>query len=453
MIKIDYSNIVYRNYDDFGVIYNLKTKSLITIQDVALDIFDFVFNSKHSLCMKDISEYISKLYEVEYDIVNSDVIEFVSSLVAENYIIDDTTTYSADIVEYGLENGHKDLEGEIISILQQKNQLFSATIELTYLCNEKCVHCYATYCDEVKPERELDIDKCKKIIDELKSLNCCHINFTGGDPFMFKGFNEVFRYAREQNFVCCIYTNGQVLCENNIISDEIIKYKPRTVYISLYGSTADVHDTITQIQGSFNRTISIAKKLIDNNISVVFQIMTLTLNQHQVPDMINLAETLNADYRVGLSIINKNNGDSSPQQYAITDTKTIKEIISISKAKFISMDKESTIQKTDLKSSICGAGTTSICISPDGNVYPCVSLKIPFGNIFTKSLNEIWNSIERKNLIDSLVWEKTEKCTDCKYIDYCPHCVGISHLENGSALSCNNCDFLLAKCTYEINND
>ena len=452
MIRINHKNVVYRKYDDFGVIYNLETKSIITLQEVALDIFDFAFMSNRELKIEDISKHISELYEVEYDLVFEDVVEFINSLICERYIIDDNTKIDTDVVNTVPKNEYRDLEGEIIAILQKRNQLFSATIELTYLCNEKCIHCYATYCDKTQPKRELDVDKCKRIIDELKEMKCCHINFTGGDPFVFKGFDEVFKYAREQNFVCCIYTNGQAMYFDKKIADKIIEYVPRTIYISLYGATAEVHDSITQVKGSFERTIAIAKKLIENKVSVVFQMMILTINYRHVNDMIALAETLGADYRVGLSIINKNNGDSSPQQYAVSDIETVKEIISISKTKFISMDKESAVQKTDLKSSICGAGTSSVCISPDGNVYPCVSLKIKIGNIFSKSLKAIWNSKERKDVLDSLIWEKAEKCPDCKYVDYCPHCVGISHLENGRMLSCNNCDFLLAKASYEINN-
>lgn len=453
MIKVDYNSIVYRNYSDFGVVYNLQTKSVITLKDVALDIFDFIFSNKE-IQISDVIKHISELYEVEYEIVNNDVTEFINTLIVDTFLLD-VNKSSQNIIDNNVleEDVYNDLEGQIISTLQKRNQLFSATIELTYLCNEKCVHCYATYCNnDTNPIKELDVEKCKSIIDELKNINCCHINFTGGDPFMFKGFGEVFSYARKQNFVCSIYTNGQTMSADKKLTDFIASYIPRTIYISLYGSTAEVHDKVTQVKGSFDKTIDIAKYLINKNISIVFQMMILTINHHQIKEMIELAEKIGADYRVGLSIINKNNGDSSPQEFALKDIDSIKEILSISSEKFMSMDKESVVNNINISDSICGAGTTAICISPNGNVYPCVSLKILLGNVYENSIEHIWNSNNRKKILDELIWRNTEKCSSCEYIDYCPHCVGISHLENGNPLSCNNCDFLLGKALYELNN-
>lgn len=452
MVSIDYKSNVLRNYSDFSIWYNLKNQTIITLQSVAMDIIQFIFDKHRPVNLIEIAAHISSLYEVPNDIAYDDTVNFINELINKGYLSnrDMETESKSDIVVNANDMEGKDVEGEVISILSSRNQIFSATLELTYLCNEKCVHCYAIDCGESLEEKILDLNTCKRIVDELYDLNCCCLNFTGGDPFMFRGFPELFQYARKKNFVCSIYTNGQTLATEQGVLEEISSWYPKAIYISLYGATEEIHDSITQIPGSFKKTILSARELITRYIPVVFQIMVMKPNYHQLSEMIDLAKRLKADYRVGLSIINKNNGDSTPQQYFINNKAEIKAVMKASAHKFFNMELEAGVLPKEPTMSICGAGITSICISPDGTVYPCVSLKMPLGSVFQTSLEGIWHSKQREDLIKKLIWDNTEKCLDCTYYHSCPHCVGISYAESGNALKCNECDYLLAQCTHEL---
>ncbi|MDR1376961.1 MAG: SPASM domain-containing protein, partial [Synergistaceae bacterium] len=99
---------------------------------------------------------------------------------------------------------------------------------------------------------------------------------------------------------------------------------------------------------------------------------------------------------------------------------------------------------------ICAAGTTNVRISPDGNVYPCISLKKNFGSIFEESIADIWKSDERKNYVNSLTWENMHECPTCELQPYCSHCVAHSEGEIADLFKCNTCDRTLVECIYSL---
>lgn len=442
------THIVTRDYNHINVVYNLSKKYIITLSGVASDIWNYIYYNKLSVSFNSILEHISKLYDVSCEDIRSDVDEFINELFEKNFIQINGKEYQNIENKVYKESNTGDIEGDIIRLMQKHNQIYSTTFELTYNCNEKCIHCYASYPQENICNNILELDKCKEIIDELYEMKCLHISFTGGDPFMFKGFVDLFKYARSKNFVCDIYTNGQAIANKPKILDEIIPLFPRTFYISLYGSTSEVHDNITCVPGSFEKTLTTIKLLHKANISVVLNVMVMKNNYHQIQEIIDLSKKLGVEYRVGLSIINRNNGDTTPMDYFIDDKNIIKKILTTIDSNVYSMD----IPADGEKSSefICGAGSTALCVAPDGEVYPCVSLKTSLGSVFNNSIKEIWKSKKRKDLVSSLVWSNTKECSNCNLLTECPHCPGISQAESGDAFACDYCDRLIAECSYEL---
>lgn len=446
-IELDNIDISFRDYEDFIIIYNLITKEILRLEDVAADIWRVIANGAATL--NEIVDSITKIYDCNSADVETDIQEFIKALYQSNVIrINGQYIQNEPQGEEAVQNDSLDYEGTIIQEMQRRNQIYSVTFEMTYKCNERCIHCYANYPTGSDTDRVISPGEYKKILDELYDMNCMHIAFTGGDPFVYDGFFDVFSYARKKGFVCDIYTNGQYLADHQDVMNQIISLRPRAFYISLYGSNASVHDSITSVPGSFDKTINTIYLLKKKNISVVLNIMILSNNCRNAREIVELAKSLNVEFRVGMSLIYKNDGDSSPMDYFIRDKEEIKRVLQIVRENFYSMD----VPADSIKEgeSICGAGSTALSIAPDGNVYPCISLKVCLGNIFESSISDIWKSKTRINLKDSLKWENAEDCMKCQSKNECPHCIGISNAENGDMFSCNTCDRLIAECLHEI---
>lgn len=445
IIKIS-PHVVFRCYTDITVLYNVIYKNYAVINSLGSDIFNYLSTSDGAdLCT--VARHIAQEYHADYTEVYNDISVFIDSLFQQNMVSIDNR-FDEQAVSELLVPAENDIEGDIIRLLQSMHQIYSATFELTYACNEKCVHCYAVAPDAFSCKYSLTLEKCKALIDELHQMNCFHLIFTGGDPFMFEGFIDLLKYARYQHFSFDVYTNGQAIANDPVIVEQIANLYPRTFYISLYGATARTHDAITQISGSFEKTVHAIRLLRKANISVVLNVMVMKPNYADVGAIIELAKKLGVEYRIGLSIIRKNNGDSTPLKYFIDDAAIIEEVIQKSNHDIVSMDVRPSSVQSGL---LCGAGTTSLCISPNGDVYPCVSLKHKFGSVFEESLHDIWNRPAKKEFVYSLTWENTKKCMDCKFQKYCPHCIGISDAECGDPFECNYCDKLVAQCLCHLN--
>ncbi|MFW6002633.1 MAG: viperin family antiviral radical SAM protein [archaeon] len=84
---------------------------------------------------------------------------------------------------------------------------------LTDRCNFKCKHCFVN----MQQEKELSLDKCKSIIDNISDMNdFTRINLAGGEPLLVNHLQEVIDYIVKKGFRCSIITNGSKLDESFI---------------------------------------------------------------------------------------------------------------------------------------------------------------------------------------------------------------------------------------------
>ncbi|MEE9523617.1 MAG: radical SAM protein, partial [Thermodesulfovibrionales bacterium] len=86
----------------------------------------------------------------------------------------------------------------------------NATLELTYRCNNRCVHCYCNLPtgDKIARESELSLEEIEKIFDELKEMGCLWLLITGGEPLLRDDFSQVYLAAKSRGFLVTVFTNG-----------------------------------------------------------------------------------------------------------------------------------------------------------------------------------------------------------------------------------------------------
>lgn len=139
--------------------------------------------------------------------------------------------------------------------------------------------------------------------------------------------------------------------------------------------------------------------------------MLLAENCDEIEGIIKLVDQLGVEYRASMSLIYRNDGSASPLNHFVGNKENIKNILRIIRKNMFSIDQP--IDNPKNSEYMCGAGVTSICLSPDGTIYPCVSLKIPLGNLKTDSLSDVWNSTARSHIVTSLKWDNTTECKFC----------------------------------------
>src|SRR5512138_2689983 len=160
-----------------------------------------------------------------------------------------------------------DLYLELIARSQKKHRLLSIHWEMTYRCNERCTHCYL----DVLPAGagvvgELTTAECKRVLDELAAEGVLNVAFTGGEVLLRNDWYEILAYARQLGFALRIFTNATLITPE--AADLIASLHPFFVEVSLYALDAATHDDITQVPGSFERTMRGIHLLLDLKVRV-----------------------------------------------------------------------------------------------------------------------------------------------------------------------------------------
>ncbi len=130
----------------------------------------------------------------------------------------------------------------------------SAHIEVSHLCNERCLHCFLPHDTPHDSFFSLpSVAHFDTILDKLVSLEFVFLCLTGYEPLLNPQLPELVSKARRRHFFVRIKSNGLLL--DRALLDELRRAGMGTIDFSLYSANAAEHDRITQVPGSFEKTI------------------------------------------------------------------------------------------------------------------------------------------------------------------------------------------------------
>ncbi|MFN3336874.1 MAG: radical SAM protein, partial [Thermomicrobium sp.] len=130
--------------------------------------------------------------------------------------------------------------------------------ELTRACQLACRHCRAEAVPWRHP-RELSTDEGLQLLDALRGFGqpLPHLVLTGGDPLARPDLFELIAAARERGFAVSITPSGTYALTPDLLR-RLREAGITTLALSLDGSTAERHDSLRGVEGSFVWTITAA---------------------------------------------------------------------------------------------------------------------------------------------------------------------------------------------------
>lgn len=289
------SNILFRNYKTYGYITDDRNYRYIKdrlVGDRVVSESGAVFLSsltKNPKSINEICSSIEKKYpDIDRILIKNDVEEFFTSLVNDGFICKGVSANECNNNDYVF--SYKKRSNEILAhdhdsdffntveFLekndQEKYRLNSVHIEITSKCNERCIHCYIPHGNKIKT---LDIKHIYSILEQCRDMNVMHIVLSGGEPMLYKDFIGILKKCREYDFAVSVLTNLTLLT-NNII-EEMCLNGLLGVQTSLYSMDSVIHDSITKMTGSFDKTKTAILKLIDNDIPLQISCPIMKQNQ------------------------------------------------------------------------------------------------------------------------------------------------------------------------------
>ena len=153
----------------------------------------------------------------------------------------------------------------------------SAHFDITYRCNERCVHCYLDHDDH----GEMTTAEIKSVLDQLADAGVFFLTFSGGEVFLRRDFLELVAYARRLLFNVKVKTNAAMIREPE--ARRLRELGIENIQISVYSHRPEVHDAITKLPGSLNRTIKAIRFLKSQGLRVTIAnvLMKWNLQDHR----------------------------------------------------------------------------------------------------------------------------------------------------------------------------
>ena len=354
----------------------------------------------------------------------SDVCLFVSSLSRERLVQD---LGDAD-AEADIEKKQQNIEATVRQQAMNDHRLLSVSLELTYRCNEHCVHCYLDDPSEIRKAKELSADNWIRVIDECASIGCMNVLVTGGEPTLHPGFIDICQHVVDKGLLLNVYTNGLEIKDD--IFDALCAMKLNSVSVSLYGGYPAFHDSITRIPGSFTKTLMTALKFKCAGKDTF--IKTVVFRSH-VDDYIQLKRL---GKRIGMTVspapvITAGHSGKSNLDLAITDSefrKLLHEERSCS-------DKGDCVEGRDSEGPVCMAGQNMLSFDPYGNIFPCNAVQEIVGDIHKSPINDVWENSKKLKWIRAIrMSDLNAACQSCDSLKVCTCCLGAALSENGGRL-------------------
>jgi AdoMet-dependent heme synthase len=333
----------------------------------------------------------------------------------------------------------------------EHNVPLSVQFDLTYRCNERCVHCYLDHDDH----GELTTAEVKGILDQLAAAGTLFLIFSGGELLLRKDLFELIGYARALRFDVKLKTNGILLRERE--AERLREAGVREVQISVYSHRPEVHDAITKVPGSLDRTLAAIGLLKARGIRVLIANVLMRQNAFDYAGVRALAAHLGVESTVDPTITPKMDGDTSVLSLRVAQPALIQIFRdrSLVPDDFCTPPSAESADADTLDAMPCSAGHTACYISPYGEVYPCVQFPLPTGNLRQQAFEAIWRHSPALEDVRSIRVRDLPTCSSCGFVASCTRCPGLAYMEGNmrgpSSADCEKSSMRAAAGSPEVN--
>jgi len=326
------------------------------------------------------------------------------------------------------------LLGEVQGKAYARTVPLNVSLELTLNCNIRCLHCYNLDRDQPQgchgggedARPDLSLDEIMRLLSDLRDAGCLFLTLSGGEVFTYPHLYAVLDRARELNFAVQLLTNGTMLQPG--VAARLAGYRNLLgVSVSLYGATADVHDGITQMPGSWKRTWDGAERLRAAGIAVRLKFIVMSPNAHQVAEMRAQAAERGFAYLVDVTITPRHDGTRGSLAMRVSE----EQLAALYRGPLRDLLPTGQLPATEERFP-CNCARGNCAINAKGDVHPCVSVPWAAGNVRGQPFAEIWKTSPVFQKIRGLRIADYEACAPCPDKPYCSRNRGAAFNYSGS---------------------
>ena len=316
---------------------------------------------------------------------------------------------------------------------------------ITGRCNYRCRHCFMSAPHAVLGEPSFD--ECMRMLDDFARCGIRTINLTGGEPLVRKDFWEIVdRILEKQLRIGVIYSNGKLTDET--FFQNLLKRKIRPdIQFSFDG--VGWHDWLRGVDGAEE----IVKKALSRCRELGFRtscsMCLFRENRNTLRESVNLLAELGCG-ALKVNVTSPQGEWLHEQDHILTQEEAYQAYmdylpdyfadgmpVPLMLEGFFVYEKnkrkvgsafEKNCKEADFgKCAMCGHVRSTLYVSPQGLVLPCMSLagtpvEDQFPNMLETPLEELLNDSSYQKMSDMRVshyMEHNPECRDCEYREAC----------------------------------
>lgn len=329
----------------------------------------------------------------------------------------------------------------------QKKIPLSGTFEVSPLCNFDCRMCYVRQSKQqidAHPRKMLTLKQWKEIADAAEKKGMLYLLITGGEPFLWPDFWELYEYITKKGFVVTINSNGSLIDEEVVA--RLRENPPFRINLTLYGVSDETYERLCKVKNGFSKVDHAITALKKAGIRVK---LNCSLTPYNVCDLEKMIQ-----YAQEQSVIIETNTymfppiRKSPDQVGTNDRFSPEEAAKWQLRRyqlqygqeryeaFLEGICNGMTQPAGLMDSCyehsdgsvrCRAGKAAFWITWDGYLTPCGMMPIPKVDCVEAGFEQAWNYITKE----------TEKiclsgvCESCANQGICHSCAAMAIAETG----------------------
>ena len=460
-------NTFIRTTERYGYVTNQLTRHDRTYDESGADWLKEIKREPQDV--DDILVRLVALYEdANPEVLRKDFLEFIESLAKDKFIVtgeteeelnvkDEDFTYSVEIPKTMADSFYQFTDEKVsdntqdffLEEVQGRPLISSLQFELSSRCNERCIHCYIPN-DKKNHGFDMPTAKVKSVIDEFAAMGGIHVTLSGGEAFLHKDIIDIARYCREKDLKISILSNLISLKDDQIKALKEVNLS--LIQVSLYSMDPDIHDFITTVKGSFEKTKASIEKLVAADIPIQISCPIMKANRAGYTKVLDSAQKLKLKAQTDYIMMARSDLDTGnlANRLSLEETEELlRDII-----EHDILYREETLQQlpiTDeikfnlerfMKQPVCGVGYDNCCITANGDVYPCAGWQdYVLGNVYKQTLKAIWEESERVKELRKITQASFPQCLECEARDYCARCLVRNYNESGGDMFAVNHHF------------
>lgn len=340
-------------------------------------------------------------------------------------------------------------ESRIIEFLHLKADRaeipLSGTFELTPMCSMSCKMCYVRMTPEevaASGKRLRTMDEWLDLARKMRERGTLLLLLTGGEPFTYPHFRELYTELRKMGFVISINTNATLIDAETVAW--LAENPPQRMNITLYGSSDETYARLCNHPTGHTVVTNAIRMLREAGILVKLNCSVTPENVGDLEDIIRYSDEhklilqatsyMFPPMRRDETSVGKNER-FSPEECARTEARIrlLQRGADDLRGYCEAIEQHQPPPEDPLsvdcegESMRCRAGKSSLWMTWDGRMVPCGMLNAPAEYPFEIGFDEAWKNIRTRAAALRLAPE----CATCDAKDYCHTCAAMVYTESG----------------------